>query len=140
MECNLIFPISSPPLSPSFAAVLTRSLSYRCSFSFMPLSPSLSPVAYSFPCVLIFSLHCFFLTPFPPETDSHSSKAHKQEKTGAGDSWSCPVFIQNAVEKIIFFASCLISVPLFISFHMILSLYCNKHLLIFCLLLFQDLW
>lgn len=68
--------------------------------------------------VFWFSLYILSLMIFPH--CNRLSKAHKWEKTGDKDSWSCPIFFKMLL-KSIFFASSLVCVPLFVSCYMLLS-------------------
>lgn len=134
MGCNLVLPISWPPLPPSLTPNLTSSLSYRCIF-FIHASNSST---FSFPCVLIFSLHSFSFTYFSLATDSlilkELIKRKKQQEPRTPDPAIC---IQNTIEKIIFLASWLIFVPpVYIFLHTPLSLLQQTHAG-FLLLLFQ---
>lgn len=127
MGCYLVLPISSSLLTPSFTATLTHPLSYSCIFSFKSLNPALSPVICSLPFVLIFSLNSLCLMIFP-----HCNilfQAHKWEKTRRQRLLILPYFLQNA-KKIIFFASSLVCIPLFVSCYVSVSY--NKHIFIFC--------
>lgn len=84
----------------------------------------------------------FLLWLFPLATDSPIKiELINRKKIGARDSWYCPVFIQNAVENIIFLTSCLISVwPVYIFPRAPLSLLQQIHSWVFLCCFFQDLW